>query len=196
MSAHCVTADPVAAATATVETIRPMLVVAARRAGTTIAAVTGAAWLAAYDRVAEILAADPDQVDRVRRQIVAAAVRAAAGPAEPVMRMHRGHAYAVALDDAPAADTAVADDPLGWLTAAEAAEELAAKNTWHALALHDALAGSRPVWPAICGDVASARTLRRRRTVEAIQMRMTGWGWDADMREPAPEAARDRRAAA
>jgi hypothetical protein len=188
--------DAATTATEVIEAIRPMLAIAARRAGTTIAAVTGAAWLAAHDRAAEIRAADPDQVDRLRRQIVDAATRSSAGSAEPVTRMHRGHSYAVALDDAPAAATAVADDPLSWLIAAEAAADLAATNMWHAIALHDACAGSRPVWPAARGNVASARTLRRRRAVEAVQMRMTGWGWDADMREPAPEAARDRRAAA
>lgn len=189
-------ADATITATDLIEAIRPMLAIAARRAGTTIAAVTGAAWLAAHDRAAEIRAAHRGNVDRLQRQIVDAAIRGVTGPAEPVTRMHRGHTYAVALDDAPAAATATADDPLDWLVAVETAGEMAAKNTWHALALHDALAGSRPVWPAICGDVASARTLRRRRAVEAVQMRMTGWGWDADMREPAPEAARDRRAAA
>jgi hypothetical protein len=196
MSALGVTADPAAIATATLSTIRPMLVVAARRARTTIAAVTGAAWLVAHDRAAEIRAADPGQVDRLQRQIVDAAIRGVTGPAEPVTRMHRGHTYAVALDDAPAAATATADDPLDWLVAVETAGEMAAARVWHAIALHDALAGSRPVRPAIYGEVASARTLRRRRAIEAVQIRMTGWGWDADLHEPAPEATRNRRAAA
>ncbi len=187
-------ADATITATDLIEVIRPMLAVAARRAGTTIAAVTGAAWLAAHDRAAEIRAAHRGNVDRLQRQIVDAAIRAATGPAEPVTRMHRGHTYAVALDDAPAAATATADDPLDWLVAVETAGEMAAARVWHAIALHDALAGSRPVWPAARGNVASARTLRRRRAVEAVQMRMTGWGWDADMLEPAPEATRDRRA--
>lgn len=199
MSGLCAV-DAAATATKVIEAIRPMLTIAARRAGSTIDAVTGAAWLAAHDRAAEICGAEPDEVDRLHRQIVDAAVRAATGPAEPVMRSHRGHSYAVALDDAPAAATALADDPLSWLIAAEAAADLAAANMWHAIALNDACAGSRPVWPAARarGNVASARTLRRRRAVEAVQTRMTGWGWDADMREPAPEPARDRsrRAAA
>lgn len=195
MSALSVTVDPAAIATATLSTIRPMLVVAARRAHTTIAAVTGAAWLAAHDRAAEIRAADPGQVDRLQQQIVDTAIRTATGPAEPVTRMHRGHTYAVALDVAPAAATAVADDPLGWLMAAEAAEELAAAYTWHAIAMHDALSGSRPVWPAIHGDVASARTLRRRRAREEVQLRLTGWGWDVDLLFAAPEAAKRRAAA-
>lgn len=110
------------------------------------------------------------------------------------MRTHRGHTYAVALDDAPAAATAVVDDPLGWLIAAEAAGEMAAARTWHAVALHDALAGSRPVWPAMRGTVASARTLRRRRARETMQLRLTGWGWDVDLRS-APAEAVERRVA-